>query len=385
MKNYKICAITTIRGTMEWFVADSMKNLHENGYDVTMMCKMEPDFVANNSDYAKCVDLPIKRGTSLTNLIKCTFLMWKHFRKEKYDAIYYTSPNAAFCAAIAGQFAGVKKRIYNQWGIRYISLEGKKKKIFKLVEKITCDFSTHIREASPMNMQLAIDEGLCKKEKIAVRGIGGTVGVALSECDAFDKTEARKILRKKYSIPEDAFVYGYVGRINADKGINELILAYEAVKESHSNAWLVLVGMVDETNPLLLENKKTADEDDQIIMTGNVPSNQVYRYMAMFDVLTHPTYREGFGKVLQEAMGMYLPIITTNVPGPKEVVEGGVSGILIPDHDEEILRAEMEHLLVDEELRTSLAIAGRKRAEKYFDRPIMLNNILEDTNRIMEE
>ena len=87
--------------------------------------------------------------------------------------------------------------------------------------------------------------------------------------------------------------------------------------------------MMDNANPISEDNMSVAQKNSHIVFTGNVPSEQVLRYMAMFDVLTHPTYREGFGKVLQEAMGMYLPIVTTDIPGPSEVVESGVSGILV--------------------------------------------------------
>ena len=124
-------------------------------------------------------------------------------------------------------------------------------------------------------------------------------------------------------------------------------------------------------------------ENCHIFLTGNVPPLEVYQHMSMFDVLTHPTYREGFGKVLQEAMGVKLPIITTNVPGPSEVVENGVSGILVKDHDAEDLAEKMELIHNNKELREALAAAGRIRAETYFDRPIMLNNILEDMNKTL--
>ena len=126
-----------------------------------------------------------------------------------------------------------------------------------------------------------------------------------------------------------------------------------------------------------------AEEDARIVMTGNVPKEEVYPHMSMFDVLTHPTYREGFGKVLQEAMGVGVPIITTDVPGPSEVVENGVSGILCKVKSAEDLAEKMELLYGDKALREALIKAGSERAEKYFDRPIMLNNILEDMNKIV--
>ncbi|MDD3360192.1 MAG: glycosyltransferase [Hespellia sp.] len=379
----KICALTTISKTMDWFIVDSMRNLSKNGYEVTLVCNMDVGFVECNSDYAKCINLPMSRGVSINDLIKMPFTLRKIFKKNQFDLIYYTSPNVSFYASIGGFLAGIKTRLYSQCGLRYVAFSGIKRKIFWLIEKTTCSLSTTIRSQSPLNMQFAVDEKLCPADKISVVGMGGTTGVSLSQCDNFDHEETKIKFRKKYGIPENAFVYGYVGRINADKGINELITAFSMLQEKYSNIYLALVGMLDDANPVKDENLHVAQSNAHIIMTGNIPPVQVYPHMAMFDVLTHPTYREGFGKVLQEAMGMSLPIITTDVPGPSEVVERNKSGILVKAQNIESLFEGMEHLYKDEEFRNAIAIEGRKRAEKYFDRPIMLNNIRKDLNHVM--
>lgn len=381
----KICALTTISKTMDWFIVDSMRNLSKNGYEVTLICNMEDGFAERNNDYAKCINLPMSRGASLKDLIKMPFVLKRIFKENEFDLIYYTSPNVSLYASIGGILAGIKTRVYSQCGLRYVAFSGIKRKIFWLIEKMTCRLSTTIRSQSPLNMQFAIDEKLCPAEKISVVGIGGTTGVSLSQCDNFDHEEAKITLRKKYGICENAFVYGYVGRINADKGINELIAAFSRIQKKYDNVYLVLVGMLDDANPIKDENLHIAQDNSHIIMTGNVPPEQVYPHMALFDVLTHPTYREGFGKVLQEAMGMKLPIITTDVPGPSEVIENGVSGILVKVRDVQDLVAKMELLYNNTELRNSIAVNGRKRAERYFDRPIMLNNILMDLNQIVSK
>lgn len=379
----KICALTTISKTMDWFVVDSMRNLANNGYNVTLCCNMEDGFAERNSDYAKCCNIPMSRGVSLRDLVKVPIQLYRLFRREKYDVIYYTSPNVSLYASLAGRLAGIKCRFYNQCGLRYVSFVGKKRALFKYIEKLTCSLSTTVRGQSPLNRQFAIDEGLCPAEKISVVGIGGTVGVSLRDVDAIDKEKAKTELRKKYKIPLEGFVYGYVGRVNADKGINELITAFVSLQEKYNDIYLILVGMIDDTNPISERNMRIAKGNSHIVFTGNIPHNEVYSHMAMFDVLVHPTYREGFGKVLQEAMGVKLPIVTTNVPGPSEVVENGVSGLLVKDHDAVDLYMKMELLYRDSTLRQSLAQHGRARAEMYFDQPIMLNNILQDINQTL--
>lgn len=377
----KICALTTISKTMDWFIVDSMRNLSKNGYEVTLICNMEDGFVDRNMDYATCIHLPMSRGVSVKDLIKMPWTLYKIFKKEKFDIIYFTSPNVSLYASIAGWFAGVKCRLYSQCGLRYVSFKGGKRIIFKFIEKLTCTLATTIRAQSPLNRQFAIDEGLCPADKISVVGIGGTIGVSLKDCDSFNATDEKRKLRKKYGIPLDGFLFGYVGRINADKGINELISAFCILQKKYNNIYLMLVGMLDNTNPIDKTNMKIAQENDHIVLTGNVPPRMVYYYMAMFDVLTHPTYREGFGKVLQEAMGVRLPIITTNVPGPSEVVEDGISGLLVNVRDVNDLVKKMDLIYNNNDLREQIAKGGRKRAERYFNRPIMLNNILLDINK----
>lgn len=379
----KICALTTISKTMDWFIVDSMRNLANNGYDVTLICDMEDGFAERNADYAKCINIPMSRGVSVGDLLTVPFKLRKIFKNSRFDIIYYTSPNVSLYASIGGLLAGINKRVYSQCGLRYVSFVGVKKRVFWLVEKLTCMLSTTIRAQSPQNMQLAIDEHLCHQNKISVVGIGGTIGVKLSDCDAFDHEQFRRDLRGKYGIPQSSFVYGYVGRINADKGINELVTAFMNLQKKYQNIYLVMVGMLDNTNPITKENMQIVANNSNIIMTGNVPSDQVYAHMAMMDVLTHPTYREGFGKVLQEAMGVGIPIITTNVPGPREVVEKDISGILVEPCNPADLTEKMELIYQDADMRDRIAAAGRKRAEQYFDRPIMLKNILEDMDKIL--
>ncbi len=384
-KKIKICAITTISKTMDWFVCDIMKKLSENGYEVTLICNMEEGFAERHKDYANCIDLKMSRGVNIKDLLTIPFKFRKIFKNNRYDVIYYMSPNAAMYAALGGWLAHIPTRVYVQAGIRYISLTGMSRRIFKFIEKMTCSLSTNIRAVSPLNMQAAIDEKLCTPNKISIIGKGGTVGVSLSECDAFDRQVEREEKRTLYGVPLNAFVYGYVGRINADKGIGELIQAFEEIQACNPNVWLLLVGMLDEANPIPEEIMQRAKANSQIIFTGNVQPNQVYQHMAMFDVLTHPTYREGFGKVLQEAMGMRLPIITTNIPGPSEVVEENVSGILVEAKSMSELKEKMVLLLNDEQLRSSLAEAGRLRAEIYFDRPVMLQNQVDAMNQLINK
>ena len=380
----KICFVTTVSITLKSFVVETAKYLHEKcGYDVTLICDNDEEFASSLPEHIHYIPVPMSRGIDISGFAS-VLKFYKVFRKEKFDLVQYSTPNAACYASIASFLARVPIRLYAQWGIRYIGLSGLSRKIFKTIERMVCMLSTHIRAQSPKNMKFAIDEKLCKPEKISVVGIGGTIGVDLKECTSFDSSEVNKELRKKYKIPEDAFLYGYVGRINTDKGVNELVEAFKKLV-TQKDAYLVLVGKLDDYNPITKENIEYVQENNRIILTGNVPRTDVYRHMAMFDCLVHPTYREGFGKVIQEAMGMKLPVITTNIPGPSEVIENNISGILCEVKNADDLAEKMIFLYENDDVRNSYAQAGLERAIKYFDRPIMLHNILIDMKNIIEK
>ena len=111
MEKIKICALTTISKAMDWFIVDSMRNLDKNGYDVTLICDMEEEFIQANSDFAKCIHLPMKRGASIKEIFKNVKALTKIFKEEKFDVVYYTTPNVSMYASIAGKKAKIKKRV----------------------------------------------------------------------------------------------------------------------------------------------------------------------------------------------------------------------------------------------------------------------------------
>ena len=196
------------------------------------------------------------------------------------------------------------------------------------------------------------------------------------------KDEFRKETRAKLGLNDNEYLYTFVGRINADKGINELIEAFKMVSAKYNNVKLLLLGMEDKVNPVKPENLKWAKSTANVLMPGPVHKDLVCRYIAASDMLVHPTYREGFGKIIQEAMSMQLPVITTDVPGPSEVVEENISGILVPKADAKALADAMCKLYEDKELADRIAEAGYKRFLENFTMEKMVKNIYDEYSKI---
>lgn len=370
----KICFVTTISLTLKSFVVETAKYLHnECGYDVTLICDNDEQFAASLPEYIHYIPVHMSRGidfsgfSSVINFIKV-------FKKEKFDMVQYSTPNAACYASIASFLARVPIRLYAQWGIRYIGFESTSRKIFKFIEKIVCKLSTHIRAVSPLNMQFAIDEGLYKKEKAKVIGNGGTIGVDMSAYDISQKSLWKKEVREKYNINENDFVFGFAGRISVEKGCTELLTAFKNLAETNKNAKLLVVGPVEDDCGVSQEIIDWANASDNVVLTGKIDNADMKKYYSAMDILVHPTYREGFGMVIQESGALAVPVITTKIIGASEVMVDGESCVLVEPKNAKDLQNAMADLLSNVQKANQLGKNAYERVKNLYDRPIMLEH-----------
>lgn len=374
----KICAISTVEVTMNSFIIPAMRVMKEYGYDVTLVCNMSEEFYQKNSEEFHCINIPMKRGVSLTDLIKMPFIFKRLFKRERFDYVQYATPNASLYASLGAKMAKVPKRVYCQWGIRYVGNEGVMRRLLKFFEKITCMCSTHIRPASWKNLDFAVEEGLYEREKAAAIGDGGTIGIDLKQFDISKKGDLKQSVQEQYPQLEGKTVFGFVGRMNRDKGVFELLEAFMRLNKKYSNIALLLIGDMEGELPEHLKNYK---ENPCIVNTGW--TNEVPKYISALDVLVHPSYREGFSMVIQQAMAMEIPVVTTNIPGPSEVIEKDVTGVLAEPRDVDTLYDAMVWMVEHPEQRVAMGKAGRVRCEKHFTRERMLQLTLEDRESII--
>lgn len=378
--NKSIVSITTIAGTMENFVLESMEYMQSKGWDVTLMCNTKEHPMHRDVPKGmRYVHVPMERSFNLITAIKCTRQLIREFRKAKPTLVQYGTTHAALFGSIAAWLTHVPIRIHLQWGIYNYDEMGFVGKFYWFVEWLTCKLSTDIRPVSHKNLQVALDEHLFKPGKGKVLGQGGTIGVDLTQYPLNEKASLRSLIRGQLEIDEQTYVYGFIGRISKDKGNNELFKAFQKIEPSH-NVVLLLLGANEGTIDKALQ--EWADNCQKVIFTGRVNHDDIPKYLAAMDVLVHPTYREGFGMVLQEAMAMEVPIITTNIPGPSEVIEDGISGVLVPSHDAVALCDVMKEFYEHQEKYAQYGKNGRLRAEKCFDRPIMIDNIYQDKEEL---
>lgn len=218
-----------------------------------------------------------------------------------------------------------------------------------------------------------------KAEKAHIIGDGGSVGIDLAQFDLNKKHTLREQIYTEYPQLKDKTVFAFVGRLNVDKGIVELLDAFTKLQNKYSQIALLLIGNFDGDLPIRLHGIRN---NPDIIITGWI--EDVPKYISAADVMVLPSYREGFSMVIQQAMAMAIPVITTDIPGPSEVIENGISGLLVQPKSTESLFNAMNWAVSHSKQCQMMGVSGRLRCETLFSRDRMLKLTLLDREKYIK-
>lgn len=378
----RICFVTTLAGTLE-FVQDLTKYLIEKeGYDVTYMSDTDDRFDSLVNENFHYIPVPMKRGLSLDGLM-AIWRMYKIFKREKFDIVQYSTKNAGTYASIASWMARVPVRLYCQWGMMFASITGWKRALLKLDEKIVCGCSTVIEVESHSVYDTAVKYGIYKPEKASVIWNGSACGVKLENYDLSKREQWRKEIRDKYSIPADAVVFGWCGRITRDKGHNELFAAFREINKTNKNTRLMLVGRYDNAESLDQELFEWAKQCPEVIFTGLVPLDYVQVMYSAMDVFCSLSYREGFGLVVIEAAAMLLPGIVTDSIGQIDTHENMVTGITVRKKSvNDVVRA-MQFCIDNPQKCKEMGLQARKDVEEKYEQKELLRQLAAHRNELI--
>lgn len=372
----KLCYVVTIPLTIESFFIPQLKHLAENGFDVTVVSSNDSTLQEKLGDMVRFCPIDIPRGISVHGSIYALKELTKFFEKEQFDLIQYSTPNAAMYASIAAKQVGCRVRNYHLMGLRYLGASGLGRFILKTLEKITCHDSTSIECVSKSNMEMGIKEGLFPPEKVTVVWNGSTGGVDLERFDFAKRNQWRDEIRSELGFCNNDFVYGFVGRVTRDKGINELLEAYFSL---NTDAKLLIVGPMDEIQTLDAQLVEKAHSHPNVLFHNTV--TDVERYFAAIDVLMLPSYREGFGNVVIEAAAVGTPAIVSDIPGPMDAIDQDKTALVVPVKNVQALSEAMEKIR-----RLDIVQMGENAAafsRSHFDNRELNEKIVERKKKLL--
>jgi glycosyltransferase involved in cell wall biosynthesis len=275
------------------------------------------------------------------------------------------TPKAGLLGGMAAWVCGVPCRYYTLLGLRCETTTGLKRKLLLLAERIACACAHRVVCLSESMRQRAIELGVVNASRTVVLASGSYAGVDPERFAPTAEALRRAAgIREALGIPREAPVVSFVGRLTKDKGTSELVEAYLALRVDIPELKLLLVGEMEEGDPLPPEIRRSIECEPGIFRTGFVQDPADYYHV--MDVLAFPTHREGFGNVALEAHAAGKPVVAARATGVVDAVIDGVSGMLVPVGDAQALASALALVIGDRSYAAALGLAGRQRVLREF-------------------
>ena len=345
----------------------------ERGYEVTIFAIEEGGHGDEIRQHGfRFIPLPTSRsGTNIFQELNVLWFLYKIYKKEKPDIIHHVAVKPVTYGSVAAKLAKIPKVVNALSGLGFLFINADQNKfIHRLVNGVfrygfknpNLKFILQNRDDYKLIQQLDV---LDKQQIFIIKGSGVDLAT-------FPFTEMVNGEELKVVLP---------ARMLWDKGVGEFVEAAKILKKKYSNSvHFILAGGIDMGNKAGIPETQLVEWHEG----GNVQwigyQKDMVTIFQASDIVVLPSYREGLPKSLIEACAIGRPIVTTDVPGCREVVEDGLNGYLVENKNIEDLAAKIELLINDKDLRTRMGTFAREKAEKEFS----LDNVLEQTFKIYE-
>lgn len=365
---HKLVRITTIPLSLEKLLEGQLSFMNQY-YDVIAISAEEErlnKYGEDNGVRTFCVELT--RAITPLQDIKSLISLYIFLKTEKPLIVHTHTPKAGIIGMLAGKLAGVPIRLHTVAGLPLLETTGIKRKILDRVEAFTYKLANRVYPNSFELKEIILKLGYTKEYKLKVLGSGSSNGIDTNYFDPSDFDDLDKLkLKNELGISESDLVYIFVGRLVKEKGINELVRSFVTLQRLRSEISLILVGPFEqELDPVDYEVYHLIQSHSKIFATGY--QQDVRPYFSISDILTFPSYREGFPNVVMQANAMGLPAIVTNINGCNEIVKEEENGIIIPVKDLEALQNAMDKLYLNSELRAKLSNRSRGLITSKYER-----------------
>lgn len=380
----KLIRCSTISLTLSSFVETSIKHLMSR-YDLVLLSSPDQNLEKLGLKFnIKTIGVLMQRRMSPVQDLRSLLNLIKVFHKEKPYMVHSMTPKAGLLCMLAAWITRVPRRVHTFTGLVWPTATGLSRKILMATDWLTCACATHI---IPEGKGVMKDLQHISHKPMKVLGFGNVRGVDL---DYWRKTNAssnrlREIKR------DDVFTFIFVGRIVRDKGINELIAAFDKLSHEYKVRLLLVGTFEDALDPVAVSTKKIIEVNSSIEYLGPQYGTDLLACYAASDCLVFPSYREGFPNTVLEAGAMELPSIVTDINGSREIIvcrnKENTSpirdmklcdnGIIIPPRNEDFLYKAMEEVFKNDNVRAMMASQAREMVATRFEQSFVQKCLLD--------
>jgi len=375
----KLVRITTVPQSLKTLLKGQLKFMSNNGFDVVgVSSKGQPLIDVNQQEGVDVFIVEMSRKITPLKDLVALWKLYRFFKSFKPLIVHTHTPKAGTIGMIAAKIAGVQIRLHTVAGLPLLEVTGFKRRIFDIVEKLTYACATKVYPNS-LGLRRIIEEcGFCSYEKLKVIANGSSNGI---NTEYFDPKlfSNDSDLKEKIGIRSNNFVFIFVGRLVGDKGINELVNAFDIFQINHQNCNLLLVGDYEtHLDPLKQETLRIIETNENIISVGF--QSDVRPFFAISDCLVFPSYREGFPNVVMQAGAMGLPCIVTNINGCNEIIHDGLNGYLIPVKNVRAIIDKMCEIFLDKLTYKKLQKNARVMITSRYEQKVVWEAIKNEYN-----
>ena len=372
-KKKRIIRAATVPQSLDTFCKGILKELSREYEVVAVSSPGEALERVEMREGVRTIAVPMERHISLMSDLKSLWKMWRVMRRERPVMVHSMTPKAGLICMLSAWLARVPRRVHTFTGLVWPTSSGMKRRILMATDWITCACATHIIPEGEGVKNDLLNHHITRKP-IKVLGYGNVMGIDLEHYNPneFDTST------------HEGFTFVFVGRIVRDKGINELVSAFDHLRQEHSDVRLVLVGAgEDDLDPVAPETKERINRGDGIEAVGR--QKDVRPFYAQADALVFPSYREGFPNVVIEAGAMNLPSIVTDINGSRDIIVDGQNGVIIPSQDEEALYEAMKRFVEHPDVVAQLAANARSMIASRFEQSFVRQCLYDFYHEILDD
>lgn len=376
----RICRVTTVPFIFLHHLNSQIEATVAAGHEVYLVSSSSSGFRDSIQDNLKlrgvhfhAIEIP-RKLSPLADL-RALAALYSYFRQGRFDVVHSVTSKAGLLCAIAAMAARVPIRLHTFIGQPWAGLSGAIRWVSKTCDWLVARLNTQCYADSESQRAFLITEGVADSGHIKTLGSGSIAGVDLSrfEVGRFEKS----LIKAELFIPINAQVIVFIGRITREKGIVELVSAFNLLSQrGFDNVFLLLIGPFESDNQLPEATRNNLEQNPHIRVVGYTDTPE--KYLAATDLFCLPSYREGFGSVVVEAAAMGVPTVATRVVGLVDSVVENETGLLVPPKDADALADALAHLLGNPQLRRELGMAAQARASALFDSTAVNRLVLDE-------
>lgn len=346
---------------VDWFFLSHRLPLalaaRDAGFDVHVATAMTGDADAIQSHGFTLHPISINRSsTGLSALVSLVWKLWRLIRQLQPEIVHLVTIKPVLIGGLAARLAGVKRVIAAISGLGFIfTARGMAAALRRwLVAYFYRLALAHravlvIFQNDDDRRLLQARAGISDSQVVLIRGSG----VDLNQW-------------KFQPLPTGQPIVLMASRLLVDKGVMEFIEAARALR-GIVQARFVLVGDIDPDNPSSVSKKFLRNHVDSGAIEWWGKRSDMQQVLGAAHVVVLPSYREGLPKVLIEAAAVGRAVVTADVPGCRDAIINGRTGLLVPPRDAAALATTIRSLIDDPQKLTAFGVAGRQLAEKAFD------------------